>query len=86
MAHSSDVHPELLARGEALARWRKQRNLSQAELGRFLGVSRVGIGYWEQGRTRMPVQLVRLALAHWDCMHRFPIGDLTWGVRINFRC
>lgn len=46
----SPVTAELV--GKALTRRRKERDLTQAELGELVGVSGSAVGQWEQGRTK----------------------------------
>ena len=40
--------------GMALRTWRQKWGLSQAKLGRALGVSSMAVAYWEWGRRRIP--------------------------------
>ena len=47
--------------GTALRTWRQKQGLSQAKLGRALGVSNMAVAYWEWGRRRIPA-LLPLAL------------------------
>jgi DNA-binding transcriptional regulator YiaG len=47
--------------GTVLRAWRHKWGLSQAELGRALGVSNMAVAYWEWGRRRIPA-LLPLAL------------------------
>jgi transcriptional regulator with XRE-family HTH domain len=47
--------------GTALRTWRRKQGLSQAKLGRTLGVSTMAVAYWEWGHRRIPA-LLPLAL------------------------
>ena len=58
--------------GTALRTWRQKRGLSQAKLGRALGVSNMAVAYWEWGRRRIP-PLLPLALEALE--NRFNKGD-----------
>ena len=47
--------------GTSLRTWRQKWGLSQAKLGRALGVSTMAVAYWEWGHRRIPA-LLPLAL------------------------
>jgi DNA-binding transcriptional regulator YiaG len=47
--------------GTALRTWRQKWGLSQAKLGKLLGVSTMAVAYWEWGHRRIP-SLLPLAL------------------------
>lgn len=47
--------------GMALRNWRQKWGLSQAKLGKTLGVSTMAVAYWEWGHRRIPA-LLPLAL------------------------
>ena len=47
--------------GTVLRTWRQKWGLSQAKLGRALGVSNMAVAYWEWGHRRIP-PLLPLAL------------------------
>lgn len=52
--------PVVPAPSSMLARLRRQRGLTQQELGSRIGVSGSAIGSWESGRRRLPVSAARL--------------------------
>ncbi len=43
--------------GTGLRNWRQEWKLSQAKLGRALGVSTMAVAYWEWGYRRIPAML-----------------------------
>jgi DNA-binding transcriptional regulator YiaG len=51
--------------GTALRTWRQKWGLSQAKLGKALGVSTMAVAYWEWGHRRIPA-LLPLALEALD--------------------
>lgn len=57
--------------GMALRTWRQKWGLSQAKLGRALGVSSMAVAYWEWGRRHIPA-LLPLALEALE--HRMKTG------------
>lgn len=53
-----------------LRAWRRQRYLTQAQLGELLGVVKNTVNRWETGDSTVP-PFLDLALAHLDTLHRW---------------
>jgi DNA-binding XRE family transcriptional regulator len=55
--------PDIASR---LARWRRSRRITQAELGSRVGVSRAAVSYWETGTTTPTVENIQRVVAALD--------------------